>query len=343
MAVSGFIPGAAQPAPMLERFARPALVPPENFVGDQIFPDVQVDSFIGIAPIRGNEELEAYDDDTIGLKTDFPEIMISESEYEWELGYHVLKVIIGVLKMIKARQAQAMARGAGNATANPQFDLESRLTQLLVKQNVRHNEYLKIGQLLKVTPVVGGMSGNYPTANILPSIEIDTIAAAGFTQSLATAAARVEAAGKGPANMIVFGNGAWDGALKNPAFVDLLPDTAYKIMTADAFRPILRLPEGAQPQVLIASATYKTKKKATPVPMMNLHIWVGRVNPNPQGDGDGFGFNYWHPCLQNGQRIYVNRMVVGNAENVHIGLQNFYRPLVNDGSQGVLIPVTLSA
>jgi hypothetical protein len=47
--------------------------------------------------------------------------------------------------------------------------------------------------------------------------------------------------------------------------------------------------------------------------------------------------------MQNGQRIYVNRLVVGNQENRHIGLLNFYRPVPEDFSQGVLIPVTHAA
>lgn len=333
MTISGMVPGAAVRAPMLERFAKPALVPPENFVGNEIFPDVQVDSFLGLAPIRGNEELEAFDDDTIGLKTDFPEIMVSESSYEWELGYHGRKVIIGTVQKIKAEQARRMAIGGGS-NANPAFDLEARLTQLLVKQNARHNEFLKIGQLVK--------EANYPADNVLDPIEIDTVTTASFLETLQTAGMLVEAAGKGPANTIVFGSGAWNGSLINANFADLLPDTAYKILTADTFVPILKLPQG-NGRVLIATATYKTKKKGAITPMMNLHIWVGRTNPNPQGDGDGFGFNFWHPCQQNNQRIYVNRMVVGNAENIHIGIQNFYRPLVNDGAQGVLIPVTLSA
>ncbi len=332
---SGYIPGAGARAPMLERFAKPALKPPENFVGNIVFPDQQVDSFLGLAPITGNEELEVYDDDLAGLKTDFPEVMISEGEYQWELGMHGRKVIIGAVQKMRAQQAAAMARGSGNSGANPMFDLESRLTNVITAQHVRRNEFLKISQLLKTS--------NYPSGNVLDPIEIDTVTSSAFLQVLAAGAARVEAAGKGPANTIIFGDGAWSGALANVNFTDLLPDTAYKIMTASAFTPILKLPEGASPQVLIASATYKTKKKADPIPMMNLHIWIGRTNPTATGTGDGFGFNFWHPHPENGQQIFVYRLVVGSARNVHISVEGFYRPLVNDGAQGVLLPVTLAA
>lgn len=339
MPPSGYVLGAAVHAPLLERMAKPALVPPENFVGNIVFPQNQVSSFLNLAPIVGNEELEVGDDDTIGLKTDFPEVMLSEGEYDFELGYHGRKVILGKLQMIKAAQAQAMANAMGGG-GNEQFNLESRVTNLIVRQNMRRAELLKIGQLLRTQ--------NYPGDNVFDPVAIDTMSTTAFLQTLRDAGQLVEAAGKGPANTIIFGDGAWGGALANENFVDLLPDTAYKILTPSAFTPILRLPEKATtdapaPQILIATATYKTKKKAAPIPMMNLFIWIGRTQPTPQGDGSGFGYNHWHPCIQNGQEFYVNRIVMGNAENVHIGVQMFYRPVVNDGAQGVLIPVTVAA
>lgn len=340
---SGYIPGAAARAPILERFARPALKPPENFVGNLVFPDAQVTSFLNLAPITGNEELEVADDDMAGNKTDYPEVMFGEDEYEWEIGLRGRKAIIGQVQLAKAAQAEALAKGLG-ASGNAMFDLEKRVTNLITAQHVRRNELLKIGQLLKVTPVAGGMSGNYPTANILPSIEIDTITSSAFIQTLAAAANRVEAAGKGPATDIIFGAGAWDGAWLNPNFAaDLLPSDAFKILTPETFLPVLRLPKTGAPRVTIATATYKVKKKSTPVPMMNLHIWVGRTNATPDGSGEGFGYNYWHPHPDSGGPIFVYRMVMGSQRNVHISVEGYDRPLVNDGAQGVLIPVTLSA
>lgn len=339
---SGYVPGAGTRAPILERFAKPALKPPENFVGNLVFPDAQVTSFLNLAPITGNEELEVADDDMAGLKTDFNEVMFTESEYQWEIGFRGRKAIIGVVQKMKAEQASALARALGSS-ANEMFNLESRVTNLITAQHVRKNELLKIGQLLKVTPVVGGMSGNYPTANVFDPIEIDTITPSAFTAVLASAAARVERAGRGPATDIIFGDGAWNGALLNAGFLDFLPDTAYKILTAEAFLPVLKLPKETSPRVSIATATYKTKKKADPIPMMNLHIWVGRTSATPTGNGDGFGYNYWHPHPDSGGPIFVYRMVVGSSRNIHISVEGFDRPLVNDGAQGVLIPVTLSA
>ena len=342
MPPSGYIPGAGARAPMLERFARPALKPPENFVGNVIFPQARVDSFLGLAPITGNEELEVADEDAAGLKTDFNEVILSESEYEWEIGFRGRKAIIGWLQKMKAEQAAAMARGFGNTGSNELFNLESRVTNLITAQHVRRNELLKIQQLTK--------TANYPSGHVLSSFAIDTATSAQLLALLAEAALLVETAGHGPANTIVFGGGAWQGALANPNYKDMLPDTAYKILTASAFLPVLQLattgsvPEAEAPQVLLATATYKTKKKATPIPMLNMYMWVGRRgNPAPNGNGDGFGYNFWHPHPESGGEIFVYRMVVGSARNIHLSVEGFDRPLVNDGAQGVLIPVTVGA
>lgn len=342
MPPSGYIPGVGSRAVLLERFAKPALNPPGDFVGNFIFPQARVDTFYGLAPISGNEFLEVDDDDRAGLKNDFPEVLFGESEYEWEIGFRGRKAIIGRLQQIKAAHAAAMSKGLGGSS-NEQFNLESRVTNLITAQHVRRNELLKIRQLLKVTPVVGSMSGNYPTANVLSSIEINTATTTQLLDTLSTAVNRAKAAGKGQPNAIVFGDGAWTGALSNPNYKDMLPDTAYKILTAEAFAPVLRMPDGSMPLLRVATATYKTAKKAAPVPMMDLHIWVGHVNTTPDGSGTGFGYNFWHPHPDSGGEIFVYRMTVGSARTVHISVEGFDRPLVNDGSQGVLIPVTIGA
>lgn len=338
MPPSGYIPGAAVHAPMLEEMAKPALVPPQNFVGPLIFPDHKVDHFLNLAPMPSNEELVAFADDTIGLSTDFPQIEITEDEYSFEMGYHGRKFQLGVLQMIKAEQAAALSRGLGGTGTNAQFDLESRFTNILVRQNERHKEFLRMKQLVK--------TANYASGNVLAPIEINTITATAFLAWLADAAERVEAGGKGPANAIVFGAGAWKGALKNEPLRALLPDTAYQIMVPEAFLPVLQLPSQSTtnapaPAVYIATGTYKKTAKGASIPMLDFFIWLGRVNPAAQGDGAGFGYTHWHPCMQNKQQIYINRLVWGHAETVSVGLQTFYRPLVNDGAQGVLGPVTI--
>jgi hypothetical protein len=335
MLPSPAVPGQALPAPLLEQYARPALIPPEDFVGSDIFPDAKVDSFYGIAPVPGNEELENIDtDDTVGRKTDFLEITFAADSYDFQLGMRARKVIIGAVDIEKARIQQLMAGGGTDAL----FDLESRGTNLIVAQHVRRNEFLKM-RLLQT-------EGSYPEGHVLDPIEIDTISATNFVQNLTAAARRVGSAGRGPANYILFGDGAWNGAMGNGGFADLFPDTAYKIMSTEMFLPVLKLPDDANPRVRIATATYKPKgkRRTAPVPMFNNFIWIGRVEPNPgETGGNGYGRGYWHPCMENGQRNYVNRLLVGNAETRHISVKGYDRPAVNDPKLGVLIPVTLAA
>lgn len=332
MLPSPAVPGQPLPMPLLEQFARPALIPPEDFVGADIFPDAKVDSFYGIAPVPGNEELENIDaDDTVGRKSDFLEVTFAADSYDFQLGLRARKVIIGALDIEKARIQQRMAGGGSDAL----FDLESRGTNLIVSQHVRRNEFLKM-LLLQDTNV-------YPAGNVLDPVEIDSVSTTAFLSLLSTAARLVGGAGRGPANYILFGDGAWNGAMANEGFVDLFPDTAYKILTEEAFMPVLKLPADANPRVRIATATYKPKGKrsTTPVPMFNDFIWIGRVDPQPgETGGNGFGRGYWHPCMENGQRNYVNRLLVGNAETRHIGVKGYDRPAVNDPKLGVLIPVT---
>jgi hypothetical protein len=326
MPTSGYVPGAAQPAPMLTDFAIQASTPPENFVGNLILPDAETASFMGKAPVRGNEELEVDDDDLIGNKTDFPEVMFSEGETSWELGMHGRKAIVGAVSIEKARQT-ARFNGAGG---DPLYNLETRVTGLLTAQNMRRNELLRIRRILN--------TALYPADNVFDSIEIDT--ATDLRETLITASEVVEAAGQGPANLVVFGRGALRGADRNPSLLDLMPEDSPRVLTRGAISTLMRLPEDTS-RVEFATAVYRTRPGETPKAMFDNWIWVGRVKAAPDGKA-AFGWNYWMPCMENGQRIYMNRILVGNQENRHIGLKNFYLPSDEDFSLGVLIPTTIS-
>lgn len=324
---TGYVNGAAQPAPMLSRFAITATTPPENFVGNLILPDAQTDTFLGKAPTHGNEELEVDDDDLIGNKTDFPEIMWSEGETSWELGMHGRMAVIGALSIEKARQAQR-ASGAG---ADPMYNLESRVTGLLAAQNVRRTELLKWRRILDVDL--------YPDENVFDSIEIDTTTI--LRETLIGASEIVEAQGQGPANLIVFGRGALRGADRNANLLDLLPDTSPQVLTRGLIRTLTQLPEETT-RVEFATAVYRQKPGGPLVPMMDNFIWVGRVKAAPDGRA-AFGWTYWMNCSENGKRVYMNRLLVGVQETRHLGLKNYYLASPEDFSLGVIIPTTVSA
>lgn len=321
-----FIPGAAQPAPLLSDFAEEAAAPAENFVGNLIMPDTPVDSFLGISAVHANETLDVDYDDTIGDRTDYPEIIFAEGETSWELGMHGRKAIIGAVAIMKARQAAQMARGGGG-TSDPIFDLERNATDTIVKQLTRRNELLRMREILN--------EDNYPDANVFDPIEIDTTTE--LRETLIAGAKLVESAGFGPATMIVFGGTAIEGAEKNENVLALLGDDQEKVLTTSLFLNLMRLPEG-QASVQFSSALYKNKAGEI-VPMMDRYIWIGRAGSTR---GVSFGRNYIHPNPENGKTWYVNRLLVGNQENRHIGARGFYRPNPEHTELGVLIPVTLS-
>jgi len=323
----GYVNGAAQPAPMLSRFAITATTPPENFMANLILPDAQTDTFLGKAPVRGNEELEVDDDDLIGNKTDFPQVMWSEGETAWELGMHGRRATIGALSIERARQAQRAAGSGGD----PMYDLETRVTGILVAQNLRRTELLKWRVILDETI--------YPAENVLDPIEIDTTSI--LRETLITASEIVEAQGQGAANLILFGRGALRGADRNANLLDLLPETSPQVLTRGLIRTLTQLPEEST-RVEFASSVYRSTPGGPLIPMMDNHIWVGRVKAAPDGKA-AFGWTYWMNCMENGKRVYMNRLLLGNQETRSIGLKNYYLPSPEDTSLGVLIPTTFSA
>jgi len=336
MAVSGpVLGGGPLRALRLERFAaEEAANPPQNFIGNDIFPDERVDSFIGLAPIIANDAADAWDDDTVGNGTDFPEISITEKSYEFQLGMHARKAKITVVDQMKMRMAQALAVASGNQSADPQFGLEKRLTTAMTGQNVTHNEILKMRLLTDIT--TSEEKGGYPAANIFDPLVIDT--ATDVHEVITAAAMKVNAAGKGPANYIAIGDTAYTGAMKNTSFKALMGDDQMKIVTDEIFIALLKQPRD---QVTVKFNTASYLKNGVSTSMFDRFIFVGRVGPSSTNKGNSFGFNYWHPC-DNGQRVKVTKITEGVEETIWIGLSNFYRPVRNNPALGVIIPIVLS-
>jgi hypothetical protein len=330
MTTTPYIPGGGQQAPALAAIAHEEQENPlENFVGSEIFPDVEVASFEGYAPITYDDTLDAYDDDTVGKRADYPEVTIVQAQHKYTIGFHARKFIIDNHDRIKAEQQKALSGGGFDAL----FDLEARFTRVITGQNFRHNELLKMMELKNTAA--------YPADNVMPSLAIDTCTADEFLGSILTMAKRVERAQKGPANLIVMGDGASEGALRNPNLRALMPDDAPKVFTMEALLPLLRLPEG-QARVRIATAGTRRVPKGPVTPMFDQWVWVGRAGV-PNRKGDGFGANLWHPTLDNRQRFFVYRLIVGSPRNIHVSIENFYRPFVNDYALGAIMPTTVAA
>lgn len=330
MLQSGYLPGAAVPQPMLARAAKSLAGYPENFVGNLIMPDTRVESFQFVAPIHGDEGLEAVDDDTVGRQSDYLQILMSEGQYEASVGSHARKATIGQIDMMRAREAQrnAQANGGGGGGLGPVFDLQARFTTTLLQQNMRHNEVLVLS--LVTSPA------NYSATHVFPTLNVRTSAV--VRETIIEASNTIEDDTGQPANTVVFGVGARRGAEQNANMLNLLPEDAVRVLTRDTLRTILSLPDTGQ--VAFATARVKDTANGASRPIMDNFIWVGRVVAAEDGVNATFGRNYWRPDDRNNQRLYVNRYVWGVQENVDIGIINHYRPAITGKNYGVLIPTT---
>lgn len=326
MARSPYIPGAIVERPLLASAATDAsaLDRPENFIGRIVMPDTRTDEFSFTAPKYGADELEAVDDDTIGRGSDFKEVMLSEGFYDVEIGQHGRKIVITQNDIAKAERAKVHSTGG----RDPVFDLKLRGTNVMMKQNDRHNELL-IALLMT-------SAANYDASHVFPTL--NTLTATNIRETILSASNLIEDDTGAPANAVFFGVSARTRAEQNPAFLDLLPESSVKVLTQATLRTILTLPETGT--VMFPTARVRSKKNGATFPIWDNFIWVGRVVPDLDGINATFGRNWWKPDHRNGQRVYVNEVMKGVQENVEIGLCNWYMPAITDADYGVLIPTT---
>lgn len=319
-----YVPGAARPNPLLAAYALNAAEVPENFVQPLLFPDSRVESFTFDAPTYGDEGLEAVDDDPAGSGTDFRETLISEGSYSVEIGAHGRKCSITQDDLQRAEIAKRLANGAND----PVFNLKARRTTIMLEQNNRHNELLCA---LLMTD-----EDNYSETHVFDALPART--SASVREIIASASAVIEDDSGKPANAVVVGVGSRRSLEANTNFLSLLPENQIKVIDRETLRRLLSLPDNAP--VLFPTARVKAKKGSATYPIWNNFIWVGRVIPDVDGVNATFGRNFWMPDHRNGQRVYVNEISLGVAENIEIGLKNYYRPVITGAKYGVLIPTT---
>src|SRR5687768_5037227 len=105
---------------------------PEDFVGQFIAPDFQVDEFRFDFPIFGNEHFEAEDDDAVGLFGEFKEVRIGEKMDSASLFERGRKAKIARSEL---QAAQAAERRMPGAVQN----LKVRYASVLRAQVLRRN------------------------------------------------------------------------------------------------------------------------------------------------------------------------------------------------------------
>lgn len=318
------------PKPLLAAAAINAAARPESWVGRFIMPDTPTDDFVFEAPTYGNEVLEAADDDTIADRTDFKETFFTEGFYDVSIGAHGRKVVLGAIAIMKAERRRAVARLMGNTVSDPVWDLKVRAAALILAQIQRHNELLIL--LMATT------AANYAGTHVLATLNVRTSTTVRETIMAASRLIEADSPAGLPANTVIFGAGATSGLEQNASILPLLPDNAPKIVTSAFLQDYVTLEAGGT--FATANAMYKSTKKAAPIPMMNNFIWVGRTVPQQDAVNATFGRNYVMPHPKSGQDVYANEVTEGVSENVELGVQKLYRPLITEKAYGVLIPTT---
>lgn len=335
--LENFIAGAGVEKPILAQMATDAFVAPDTFVQPIIFPDTETPSFEFTAPKYNDDNLIAVEDDTVGRDTRFLSEDLSVSFYSDELGMHGRMAEIPALDLMRAQHAKEIAAARGNGN-DPVFDLKALHTNSMYAKNQRHNEVLAVQQLVKTT--------NYDASHLIlgaGDAGLNVRTSALVRETIAEAAEIVQDDGNGlPANAIVLSKSAERGLLGNTNFLDLLPETATKVVTKEDVQRIASLPDGGV--VVMSSARAKRSKASPPFYVMDDWddpdfgwIWIGRVVPATDRVNATFGRNYWTRDRRNNQRIYVKEMTLGPQETTVIVLVNYYRPVVTGKNFGVLI------
>lgn len=317
--------------PLVARAALDQTPIPENFVGQFVAPDFQVDSFKFDFPKFGQEWMEAEDDDAVGNKGEFKETKIFEGTDSASLFERGRKAMVSRAELQAAQIAERMASQNGG-NANAVFDLKVRIASVLRGQVLRRSEYLILKKLAssgmyKASHVAGGVGS--PIAGPV-NVRTDTT----LREKFMLAGQHIADATGFPPNTAVVGRGARFGLDLNPAVTSSLPDNAAKFVTPEFLVQFIGLEN-----VYYASAMSKRNAKAKAIPIFDQFIWIGYVDPTVNGGGPTFMRNFWMP-YQDGQRAQATELAIGVEGNVWLSYAQMENAEVVGQDYGFLIPTT---
>lgn len=336
------IPGRAEARPFLSDLAVESLVPGDTPILTYVFPDKQVPStqFAAIQTPVGNRLLVVADD-AVGRSTKMIEESMEISSYEGRLGRHGRQRTIPDLDIDRAEEEKAMAMAMGQ-DADPLFDLESANVADMMRLNTLHAEMLAGLALLNPANYLA----SHRFATILETAPgagdgvLDVVNDPNIRETLFDASNLIVDDGVNlPPTVTVIGVGARRGLQKNPAFLDLLPEDAIKRLTESDLLQILEMPDGSK--IVFPNIRVQLSPSATPTPLIDNFIGVYRV-PAP-GDNSpqarhAYGRYFWKNDRRNKKRVYVNSQLVGVAEDLLLGLVNWYKIGIVNPALGAHIP-----
>lgn len=327
------IPGRTEPRPMLSELAIESLVPGDTPILSTVFPDKQVPAtaFSAIKAPVGNRLLVVADD-AIGRSTKMIEESMEISKYDGRIGWHGRQRTIPFLDTDRAEEERAMALAMGQE-ADPLFDLEAANVADMQRKNMLHAEMLAGLALLDEDNYIA----SHRFSTVLDGGVLDVVNDPNVREVLFDANNAIVDDGVNlPATVTVIGVGARRGLQKNPAFLDLLPEDAIKRLTQNDLLQILEMPDGSK--IVFPNLRVQMAPGAAPTPLLDNFIGVYRVAPDGDRSGATYGRNYWKADRRNNQRVYVNSQKVGVAEDLVLGLFNWYKIAVVNPALGVHIP-----
>lgn len=333
------IAGRAEARPMLADLAIESLVPGDTPILSTVFPDKQVPAtkFSAVKAPVGNRLLVVADD-AIGRSTKMIEESMEVSKYDGSLGWHGRQRTIPYLDIDRAEEEKAMTQAMGQE-ADPLFDLEASNIADMQRKNQLHAEMLAGLALLDEDNYLAShrFSTILETAPGAGDGALDVVNNPNVREILFDASNLIFDNGvNAPPTVTVIGVGARRGLQKNPAFLDLLPEDAIKRLTENDLLQILEMPDGSK--IVFPNLRVQLAPGATPTPLLDNFIGVYRVAPPNDKTGQTYGRNYWKADRRNNKRVYVNSIKSGIAEDLILGLTNWYKIAVINPALGAHIP-----
>ena len=332
------IPGRAEARPMLADLAVESIVPGDTPILSTVFPDKQVPAtaFSAVKTPVGNRLLVVADD-AIGRETKMIEESMEISTYDSLIGWHGRQRTIPYLDIDRAEEEKAMAQAMGQE-ADPLFDLEASNVADMERKNMLHAEMLAGLALLDEDNYLA----SHRFSGILAGGVLDVVNNPNVREVLFDADNLIYDDGiNAHATVTVIGEGARRGLQKNPAFLSLLPEDAIKRLTQNDLLQILEMPDGSK--IVFPNIRVQLAPNAAPTPLIDNFIGVYRVAPPTEKGNNTYGRFFWKADRRNGKRVYVNSQKVGVAEDLVLGLFNWYKIGVVNPALGAHIPTAAPA
>lgn len=305
------------PRPIVGQLAIDNSAVPESFIGLELAPEYEVDTYRFLYPVYGTELLQGAEDDKRGVRGEYKEIDIAQEMKEASLQEHGRKAKMDARERQEARAAER--RGG----VDPTLALEARLAAACRAQVVRHKEY----EIAKAFNSTGNYSASHLDATIDPLADDADVILAKFDT---LRQAIVDDTGFEP-NVASFGRYARQALRRNPSFRDLMPADSTKVVTQQVLADLFEIP-----RVIWGSPVISMGKGKKPAPMWDDVIWLGYVDPNTNAKTPTFARTFWMP-YEDGNKFFAGDIQMRPEPITWVWYAEMYETVILGKDLGALI------